>query len=64
MKRRIERQAREAVGGRARSIDVRVVGREVTILAYGTRIWQRKAVRAALEGLPTLAGYKATVKVE
>jgi hypothetical protein len=63
LKRRIERQAREAVGSKVKSIDVRVVDSEVTILAHGTRLWQRKNVRSELERLPALSGYKAIVEL-
>jgi hypothetical protein len=63
LKRRIEKQAREAVGGKVGSIDVRVVGREVTILAHGARFWQKRAVRSTLEALPGLSGYKAVVEL-
>ena len=63
IKRRIERQAREVIGDRARTIDVRVVGRDITIRAHGTRLWQRRTVRHLLEGLSGLSGYRSTVEV-
>jgi hypothetical protein len=45
-------------------VDVRVVGRSITIQAHGTRLFQRRAVKRALEGLPGLSGYRAAVDVE
>jgi hypothetical protein len=64
LKRRVERQIREAVGDRVRSYDVRVDGRDVTIWARTNRFWQRRGVRHALETLPALNGLKATVRVD
>jgi hypothetical protein len=64
LKRRVERQIRDAVGSRLRSYDVRVEGRQVTIWAHTTRFWQRRGVKHALESLPVLTGYKATVHVD
>jgi hypothetical protein len=64
LKRRLERQIQESLGDRVRSVEVRVVGREVTILAKTTRFWQRRTVRRALETLPGLNGYHATVQVD
>ena len=61
LKRRVERQVRESVGSRLRSYEVRVIGREVAIRARGVRLWQRRAVRNALESLPALSGYRATI---
>lgn len=63
LKRRVERQIRETVGDRARSFDVRVMGRDVTIIAHGVRLFQRRAVRSTLENLPALSGYKAFVQL-
>jgi hypothetical protein len=64
LKRRIEKQAVAAVGDRVRSVDVRVVGRSIAIQAHGTRLFQRRAVKKSLEGLPGLSGYRAVVEVE
>ncbi len=64
LKRRIEKQAAAAVGDKVRNIDVRVVGRSVTIQAHGSRLLQRRAVKRSLEGLPGLSGYRAVVEVE
>lgn len=63
LKRRIERQAAAAVGDRARSVEVRVVGRSITIQARGVKLWQRRAVRRTLEGLPVLSGYRSVVEL-
>ena len=63
LKRRIERQVREAVGDRVRSVEVRVVGRNVAIRAEASRFWQRRGVKRTLESLPILAGYRTTIDV-
>ena len=63
IKRRVERQARETVGDRARSIEVRVVGRSITIQAHGVKFLQRRTVRKSLEGLSGISGYKSVVEV-
>jgi hypothetical protein len=63
LKRRIERQIHESLGDRVRDVEVRVVGRDVTIRARATRFWQRRTVRRTLETLPGLAGYRPTVEI-
>ncbi len=63
IRRRVEKQAHDAVGDRARSLDVRVVGRSITIQARGVRPLQRRGVRRSLETLPGLSGYRSTVEV-
>jgi hypothetical protein len=63
IKRRIERQVHDALGDRAREVEVRVVGRDVTIRARGIKFWQRRSVRRTLESLPGLAGYRPTIEV-
>jgi hypothetical protein len=63
LKRRIERQIEDSLGDRVRSVDVRVVGRDVTIRARSTRFWQRRGVRRALESLPGLTGYRSSIAV-
>jgi hypothetical protein len=63
LKRRVELQVRESLAGRLRSYEVRVVGREVTIVARPARFWQKRATRNSLEALPALNGYKAVIEV-
>ena len=63
IKRRIERQIQESLGGRLRSAEVRVVGRQVLIRARPARFWQRRAVRSGLEALPGLNGYKVEIQL-
>jgi hypothetical protein len=63
IKRRVERQAREVVGDRARGLDVKVVGRSITIQAHGVKLLQRRAVRRSLETMPGLSGYRSTVEI-
>ena len=62
--RRVEREIQESLGDRVRSVEVRVVGREVTILAKTTRFWQRRNIRRSLETLSSLSGYRATIEVD
>lgn len=64
LKRRIERQIQETLGDRVRSVEVRVIGRDLTIHAKTARFWQRRNVRRTLESLPGLSGYHATVEVD
>jgi hypothetical protein len=63
IKRRIERQIRDSVGDRLRSVDVSVVDRNVIIRARVTRFWHRRSVRRTLDALPGLAGYKTRIEV-
>lgn len=64
LKRKIERQARVAIGDRARAIEVRVVGQQVAIEARGVRFIQKRGVRKTLEGLPALSGLRSSVSVQ
>ncbi|MFO0909541.1 MAG: hypothetical protein U0794_14500 [Isosphaeraceae bacterium] len=64
MKRRIEREIQTTLGNRVRSYQVRVVGKDVVVRAQSARFWQRRIVRNAIEGLPSLNGYKATILVD
>ena len=63
LKKRIEKQAREAVGDRARSLEVRVAGKDVSIQARGVRFYQKRAVRKSLESIPALSGLRSTIEV-
>jgi len=60
---RVERQAKVAVGDRARSIDVRIEGRSATVQARGVKFLQKRAVRKSLESLPALSGLRSTIEV-
>ncbi len=62
-KRRIEKQIYEALGDRLRSVEVRVTGRNVLIVARPNRFWQKRGIRRTLEALPTLDGYRARIDV-
>lgn len=64
LKRRLENQIRSAFGEQLRSVEVRVVGRNVVIRARVARFWQRRNIRRSLESLPSLSGYRSTVEVE
>lgn len=63
LKRRIERQARDAVGNRARSVEVRVEGKEAVVHVSGVKFYQKRAVRKQLEAIPALAGLRSTIEV-
>ena len=61
LRRQIERQARSAVGDRARDVEVRIKGKDVHIRVTGTKRFQKRGVRAALEHLPTSNGYRTII---
>lgn len=63
LKRKVEAQAISAAGRQARSLDVLVKDRRVTIRARASRPWYRRSLRKALEGLPALVGLKADVDI-
>jgi hypothetical protein len=63
LKKRIEKQAREAVGDRARLLEVRVAGKDVSIQARGVRFYQKRAVRKSLESIPALSGLRSSIEV-
>jgi len=62
-KRRIETQIRDALGDRLRSVEIRVTGRNVLIVARPNRFWQKRGIRRTLEALPVLDGYRARIDV-
>jgi hypothetical protein len=64
VKRKIETQIRDTLGDRVRSVEVRVSGRNILIVARATRFWQRRTVRRALETLPALDGYRARIDLD
>ena len=63
LKGRIERQARQVVGDRARSIEVRVVGKDAVVQAHGVKFYQKRGVRKSLEGIPALSGLRSSIAV-
>ena len=63
LKRRIERQAREVVGNRARSVEVKLSGKEAVVHVGGAKFLQKRAIRKQLEGIPALAGLRSTIDV-
>lgn len=63
LKRRLESQIRTAVGSRLRSLDVKVVDRDVTITARVTRFWYRRSVKHSIESIASVSGYKTYVDV-
>jgi hypothetical protein len=64
VKRKIEKQIRESLGDRVRSVEVRVSGRNILIVAQATRFWQKRTVRRALETLPALDGFRARIDLD
>ena len=64
LKQRIEKQARDSIGDRVQSIDVKVVGKSATIHARGVRFYQKRGVRRAIENIPALSGLRSTVEVD
>ncbi len=64
LKRRVEREIRQAVGSHLRSLEVLVVDRRVIVQASALRFWQRRALRRSIETLPSLAGTRASVHVD
>jgi hypothetical protein len=63
VKRRVEKQIREALGDRVRSVEVRVAGRSIVIRAQAARFWQRRGVRRSLESLSLPSGYRSRVEL-
>ena len=47
----------------ARSVEVRVVGKNATVQAHGVKFYQKRAVRKSLEGVPALSGLRSTIEV-
>lgn len=64
LKRRIEHQIRQSFGDRIRDVEVRVVGREVSVRGRATRFWQRRGLQRSLESIPSLSGLRSTVQVD
>jgi hypothetical protein len=64
VKRRIEQQIRATLGDKVESVEVRVSGRNVSVVARPTRFWQRRGVRRSLEALPALAGFRARIDLD
>jgi hypothetical protein len=63
LKKRIERQAREVVGNRARSVEVKLDGKEAVVHVSGVKFLQKRAIRKQLEGIPALSGLRSTIEV-
>jgi len=63
LKRRIERQAREVVGNRARSVEVKLDGKEAVVRVSEVKLFQKRAIRKQLEGIPALSGLRSTIEI-
>lgn len=64
VKRRVEKQIADALGGRVTDVKVRVSGRSVAIHARATRLWYRWSARRTLDALPMPPGYRGRAVVE
>jgi hypothetical protein len=64
VKRRIEQQIRTTLGDKVQSVEVRVTGRNVLIVAHATRFWQKRGVRRSLESLPALSGFRVRIDLD
>jgi hypothetical protein len=64
VKQRIERQIRATLGDKLQSVEVRVSGKNVLIVARPSRFWQKRGVRRSLETLPILSGYRARIELD
>lgn len=63
VRRRVEKQVRDALGGRVKDVDVKVSGRNVVVRARASRFWYRWTTRRTLNSLPMPAGYRARVEL-
>ncbi len=64
LKRKLEAKVKDAVGDRAKNVEVRVIDRNIVIRAKVDRFWNRRNVRRTIETLPALTGYKARVEID
>jgi hypothetical protein len=64
VKRRIEHQIRQTYGDRLGSVEVRVVGRDVTIRGRANRFWQKRNLKRSLESMSSLSGLRPTIEVD
>jgi hypothetical protein len=64
VKRRIEREIRTSAGDRLQSVEVRVTGKNVLIVARPARFWQKRGLRRTLESLTSTKGYRARIDVD
>ena len=63
LKQRIEKQARDVVGDRARTIEVKVAGKSASVHVRGVKFYQKRGVRRTLEAIPALTGLRSTIEV-
>jgi hypothetical protein len=64
VKRRIEREIRTSAGDRLQSVEVRVSGKNVLIVARPARFWQKRGLRRTLESLNSTKGYRARIDLD
>lgn len=64
VQRRIEHQIRRTLGDKVQSVQMRVSGRNVLIVARASRLWKKRGVQRSLESLPALNGYRARVELD
>lgn len=63
LKQRIEKQARDLIGDRARTIEVHVQGKSASVQARGVKFYQKRTVRRSLESIPALSGLRSKIDV-
>jgi len=64
LKRRIEDQLKKNFDGKLDQVEVRVVGRDVSIRGRAHRFWQRRGLKRAIESLPILNGLNSNILVD
>ena len=52
------------VGNRARSVVVKVDGKEASVRVSGVKFLQKRGLRKQLEALPALSGMRSTIEVD
>lgn len=62
-RRTLEREIQRTLGDRARSIEVRVSGKNALVVVKPTRFWQKRSIRSTLEAMPALADYHARIEI-
>ncbi len=64
VKKRLEKQLRETLGDRVRSLEVRVSGRNVLVAAKPAWFWLRRGVKRSIETAPGLQGYRVRIDLD
>lgn len=64
LRQRIEKQIREVVGDRGRTIEVHLTGRTASVQVSGVRFYQKRAVRRSIEAIPALVGIQTSINIQ